>query len=85
MTAATNKVEAFNGFSDWVRFGQRGMVAHNDPVEQDKDLRFTSLLSNLVILHNTLDRTLPGIFATDYAERLEAARRRLTSGSLGEE
>lgn len=24
VTAATNKVEAFNGFSDWVRFGQRG-------------------------------------------------------------
>ncbi|XIE79497.1 hypothetical protein AB6O49_18750 [Streptomyces sp. SBR177] len=25
----------------------------------------------------TLDKTLPGIFAADYAERLEAARRRL--------
>ncbi|MFC9398566.1 hypothetical protein ACFTWS_36240 [Streptomyces sp. NPDC057027] len=36
-------------------------------------------------LAGTLDKTLPGIFATDYPERLEAARRRLTSGSLGEE
>ncbi|MFB7056588.1 Tn3 family transposase [Streptomyces vinaceus] len=28
VTAATNKAEAFNGFSDWVRFGRRGTVAH---------------------------------------------------------
>ncbi|WP_406356922.1 Tn3 family transposase [Streptomyces sp. NBC_01635] len=55
VTAATNKVEAFNGFSDWVRFGQRGTVAVNDPVEQEKDVKFTSLLANLVIFHNTLD------------------------------
>ncbi|WSD74749.1 transposase (plasmid) [Streptomyces sp. NBC_01591] len=55
MTAATNKVEAFNGFSDWVRFGQRGTVAANNPVEQEKDVKFTSLLANLVIFHNTLD------------------------------
>ncbi|MFK0297225.1 hypothetical protein ACIQU6_43090, partial [Streptomyces sp. NPDC090442] len=31
MTAATNKVEALNGFSDWARFGQNGTVAANDP------------------------------------------------------
>lgn len=55
VTAATNKVEAFNGFSDWVRFGQRGTVAHNDPVEQEKDVKFTSLLANLLIFHDTLD------------------------------
>ncbi|MEU0632244.1 Tn3 family transposase, partial [Streptomyces sp. NPDC005989] len=55
VTAATNKVEAFNGFSDWVRFGQHGTVAANDPVEQEKDVKFTSLLANLVIFHNTLD------------------------------
>jgi hypothetical protein len=55
VTAATNKVEAFNGFSDWVRFGQRGTVAHNDPGEQEKDVKFTSLLANLLIFHNTLD------------------------------
>jgi len=55
VTAATNKVEAFNGFSDWVRFGQRGTVTRNDPVEQEKDVKFTSLLANLLIFHNTLD------------------------------
>ncbi|MER5846247.1 Tn3 family transposase [Streptomyces sp. NPDC002012] len=55
VTAATDKVEAFNGFSDWVRFGQRGTVAANNPLEQEKDVKFTSLLANLVIFHNTLD------------------------------
>jgi TnpA family transposase len=55
VTAATNKVEAFNGFCDWARFGQRGTVAANDPDEQEKDVKFTSLLANLVIFHNTLD------------------------------
>ncbi|MFD4511019.1 Tn3 family transposase [Streptomyces sp. NPDC058457] len=55
VTAATSKVEAFNGFSDWVRFSQRGTVAANDPVEQEKDVKFTSLLADLLIFHNTLD------------------------------
>ncbi|WUS53556.1 transposase (plasmid) [Streptomyces mirabilis] len=30
-------------------------MAANDPVEQEKDVKFTSLLANLVIFHNTLD------------------------------
>jgi TnpA family transposase len=34
VTAATNKVEAFNGFSEWVRFGDSGVLADNDPIEQ---------------------------------------------------
>jgi len=56
VTASTNKVEAFNGFCDWARFSQRGTVAANDPDEQEKDVKFTSLLlANLVIFHNTLD------------------------------
>jgi TnpA family transposase len=55
VTAATNKAEAFNGFCDWVRFGQHGTVAANDPDEQEKDVKFTSLLANLAIFHNTLD------------------------------
>ncbi|MGW1728113.1 hypothetical protein ACWCQK_35110 [Streptomyces sp. NPDC002306] len=35
----------------------------------------------------TLDKALPGIFAADYAERLDAARHRLreTAGSFTEE
>jgi TnpA family transposase len=55
VTAATNKVEAFNGFSEWVRFGNSGVLTDNDPVEQEKALKFNSLLTNAVIFHNTLD------------------------------
>ncbi|MFE9500544.1 Tn3 family transposase [Streptomyces collinus] len=52
VTAATNKVEAFNGFSEWVRFGNRGFIADNDPVEQEKAVKFNALPScpELVLL-----------------------------------
>ncbi|MCX4660668.1 Tn3 family transposase [Streptomyces uncialis] len=55
VTAATNKVESFNRFSQWVGFGNRGVIADNDPVEQEKAMKFNALLRNAVIFHNTLD------------------------------
>ncbi|MFI5621161.1 Tn3 family transposase [Streptomyces sp. NPDC051567] len=55
VTAATNKVESFNRFSQWVGFGNRGVIADNDPVEQEKAMRFNALLTNMVIFHNALD------------------------------
>ncbi|MFI6690037.1 Tn3 family transposase [Streptomyces sp. NPDC050485] len=36
VTAATNKVEAFNGFSQWIGFGNGGVMTDNDPVEQER-------------------------------------------------
>ncbi|GHJ29701.1 hypothetical protein TPA0910_41340 [Streptomyces hygroscopicus subsp. sporocinereus] len=36
VTAATNKVEAFKGFSQWLGFGSRGVLADNDPVERER-------------------------------------------------
>ncbi|MFE7614990.1 Tn3 family transposase [Streptomyces sp. NPDC057496] len=55
VTAATNKTEAFNGFSQWIGFGNRGVIADNDPVEQEKAMKFNALLTNTVIFHNALD------------------------------
>ncbi|WP_406403881.1 Tn3 family transposase [Streptomyces uncialis] len=55
VTAATNKVESFNRFSQWVGFGNRGVIADNDPVKQEKAMKFNALLRNAVIFHNTLD------------------------------
>ncbi len=55
MTAATNKVEAFNGFSQWIGFGNGGIITDNDPVEQEKTAKFNALLTNAVIFHNALD------------------------------
>ncbi|MFF4354935.1 Tn3 family transposase [Streptomyces sp. NPDC001530] len=55
VTAATNKVEAFNGFSQWIGFGNGGVITDNDPVEQEKTATLNALLTNAVIFHNALD------------------------------
>ncbi|WP_425329373.1 Tn3 family transposase, partial [Streptomyces inhibens] len=55
VSAATNKVEAFNGFSKWIGFGNGGVITDNDPVEQEKTAKFNALLTNAVIFHNALD------------------------------
>ncbi|MEV4530417.1 Tn3 family transposase [Streptosporangium sp. NPDC049304] len=55
VTAATNKVESFNRFSQWIGFGNRGVIADNDPTEQEKAMKFNALLTNAVIFHNALD------------------------------
>ena len=34
VTAATNKAEAYNGFSAWTPVGNQGVIAENDPAEQ---------------------------------------------------
>lgn len=52
VTAATNKVESYNGFSEWFGFG--GVLAGNDPEEQEKLIKFNTLLANLVVFHNAL-------------------------------
>lgn len=57
MTAATNKVEAFNRFSRWIGFGNGGVITDNDPVEREKTAKFNALLTNAVIFHNALDIT----------------------------
>ncbi|MGW3466092.1 Tn3 family transposase, partial [Streptomyces olivaceoviridis] len=39
----------------WIGFGNRGVIADNDPVEQEKAMKFNALLINAVIFHNALD------------------------------
>jgi TnpA family transposase len=55
ITAATNKVESYNGFAHWLAFGNNGVLADNDPAEPEKLIKLNSLLANLVIFHNALD------------------------------
>jgi hypothetical protein len=55
VAAATNKVESFNNFTDWLAFCNGGVIAENDLVEQEKAVKLTSLLANCVIFHTTLD------------------------------
>ncbi len=56
ITAQTNKVESCQGFSAWLRFGHEA-IERNDPAEQEKIIKFNTLLANCVIFHTALDMT----------------------------
>lgn len=57
ITAATNIVESYNGFSKWFFFGGSSIIANNDPVEQEKIIKYNDLIANAVIFHNVVDLT----------------------------
>jgi TnpA family transposase len=54
-TAATNKAESYNNFAAWCRSGNGGVIADNDPDEQEKIVKFSTLLTNCVVFHTTVD------------------------------
>jgi TnpA family transposase len=54
VTANTNKIESYNGFAKWFSFGG-DVIPENDPVEQQKRLRYNDLVAACVILQNTVD------------------------------
>lgn len=54
VTANTNKIESYNGFSKWLSFGG-DIIAENDPDEQQKRLRYNDMIASSVILQNTVD------------------------------
>ena len=54
--AATNKVESYNQFSDWLAFGSE-QLERNDPEQLEKLTKAGTLLANCVILHIALDMT----------------------------
>jgi TnpA family transposase len=56
INAATNKVESYNNFSGWLAFGAEG-IERNDPAEQEKIIKFNTLLANCVIFHIAVDMT----------------------------
>ena len=57
ITAATNKVESYNKLSDWVSFGSEKLVESNDEEEMEKAIKYRGLLTDAVILQNTIDIT----------------------------
>ena len=57
ITAVTNKVESYHGFSKWLFFGGEGIIANNDPEEQEKIIKYNTLVANAVIFHNAVDLT----------------------------
>ena len=48
LTAATNKAESYHVSTQWLGFGNNGVLADNDPAEQEKLIKFNTLLANLV-------------------------------------
>ncbi len=76
ITAATNKVESYNGFSHWLAFGNNGVLADNDPAEQEKLIKLNTPLANLVIFHNALD-------IMDVVRKLVAEGWLITADQLG--
>ena len=55
VSAATNKAESYNGYTDWLRFGNAGVLASNDPAGQEKMIKFTSLRANCAIFQTAVD------------------------------
>jgi len=56
ITIQTNKVEAYNGFSEWLAFGNPyTMVASNDPDEHEKAVKYNDIICNCVMFQNVLD------------------------------
>lgn len=58
ITRATNMVESYNNFAKWIGFGNNGVIAENDPEEQEKAIKFNTLVADLVMYQTTLDMSL---------------------------
>lgn len=54
--AETTKIKAYNDFLDWISFGGP-VIKSGDPVEQEKQLKYASLVANTIMLSNVADMT----------------------------
>jgi len=54
--AETTKIESFNDFLDWITFGGP-IIKSGDPVEQEKQLKYATLVANTIMLSNVADLT----------------------------
>jgi len=50
------KVSSFNAFCDWVAFGG-DVLTSADPIENEKRVKYTTLVANAVMLNNVVDLT----------------------------
>ncbi|HEY9835250.1 MAG TPA: transposase, partial [Stenomitos sp.] len=53
--AATNKCEAFNGFTKWLSFGGAGIIPTNNRDEQRKIIKYNHLVANCLIFYNVFE------------------------------
>ena len=54
VSKATTMIESFNGFAKWLNFGN-ATIGTNDPEDQEKYIKFNTLVANLVILSTAVD------------------------------
>ena len=66
VSKATTMIESFNGFAKWLNFGN-ATIGTNDPEDQEKYIKFNTLVANLVILSTAVDmsRVFNGLRADD--------------------
>ncbi|WP_411144386.1 Tn3 family transposase [Streptomyces sp. x-80] len=57
ISRATNKAEAYNGFTKWLAFGNHGLLTSRDPEQQEKTVKFLGLVASSVIFSTTVDMT----------------------------
>ncbi len=57
ITKTTNIAERYNQFCEWIRFAAAGLMAENDPEEQQKLVRYTDIIANALMLQNVADLT----------------------------
>jgi TnpA family transposase len=57
ITRATNKAEAYNGYTKWLHFGGDGYLRSRDPELQEKAVKFLDLMANSIIFSTTVDMT----------------------------
>jgi len=57
ISKTTNIVERYNQFCSWLLFGSEGIIAENDPEEQQKRIRYTDILANALMLQNVAHLT----------------------------
>ena len=55
--AATTIVEAYHKLTKWCSFGEHGVITSNDPVEQEKRVKYTDVVACAIILQNAVDMT----------------------------
>ncbi|MFE5550215.1 Tn3 family transposase [Streptomyces sp. NPDC056534] len=54
---ATNKTEAYNGYTKWLHFGNAGWLTSRDPELQDRAVKFLDLLAASMVFSTTVDMT----------------------------
>jgi len=55
--ASTNKVEAYHAYTDFFFFGGQGIIAENDPEEQEKRIKYLDVVANAAVFQTVVDMT----------------------------